>query len=729
MSSFSLRKYLLLCMIGIVLPGYSLELDSLKNLLNITTNDSIYVDILNKLSKVYRWNEPIVAMDYAVKAEKLSQPIQYREGIALAYHNIGAIYADKNNNELALEYYQKSLKLNETLNNRKGMADVLGNLGLIYRRQRNYERSLEFQNRSLKFYRELNDSIGISNCYGNIGLIFSDQGKYDKALIQYYNGLRMKESLRDKTGMANAYGNIGYIYLKINSLDQAKVNLERSLGLFEEIDNKTGIAEASLYLGDIYQSHKETDKAIKSFRKCFQIYRDKGNPKGMADASIKLGTIFYSIKKDSLALFEFQRSLDLYQKANDPEGITNAKISLSRYLIDQEIFDQAGQKLNEALWVAQKEHFFQQEYEILGLLAIVHMSWNDYQAAALYLSKSKALADTIYNRKLDKEVTQLQMQYDFDKKMTEKEFDEKAKKIQHDLQIKRVNHIRNISLAALLGITILSIFLFRKSKIIKEKNKILQQQQVQIIEQMEELQEQKKQLEKANQTKDKFLSIIGHDLRNPFNAISTFVSLVTEHPEMMQPEVIQRYLLLIKDAGANAQSLLENLLEWAMRQSDELKINPEKVALNYILRGNALLIREMAFQKNISVYEELDKNPQVLIDKNMINTVIRNLLSNALKFTPTGGSITIKSEIVNQQVIISVIDTGIGITPDQQAILFEPGISKKGQGGSGSSGLGLILCKDFLSLHGKELRVESKVNIGTKFWFYLDLVKEEPFRS
>jgi signal transduction histidine kinase/Tfp pilus assembly protein PilF len=722
MANFPTAKYLLLCMIGNSIQSFAIETDSLKTLLSQTTNDSVYVDILNKLSKSYRWNEPLTAMDYAVKAEKLSEPIHYREGIALAYHNIGAIYADKSNNELALEYYQKSLKINELLNDHKAMADVLGNLGLIFRRQRNYERSLEFQNRSLKLYREMNDSIGISNCYGNIGLIYTDQGKFDKALIQYYNGLRMKESLRDKMGMANAYGNIGYIYLKINSIDQAKVNMERSLGLFEEIDNKTGIAEACLYLGDIYQLQKETDKAIKTFRKCFQIYRDKGNPKGMADASLKLGTIYYSIKLDTLALFEFQRSLDLYMKANEVEGIIDSKIWLSRYLIDQEIFDQAGQKLNDALRVAQKEHFYQQEYEILGLLAIVHMHWEDYQAAAQYLSKSKALADTIYNRKLDKEVTQLQMQYDFDKKMAEKEFEEKTQKIQNDLQIKRVNTIRNISLSAVLGISILIIFIVRKSRVIREKNKILQQQQVQIIEQMEELQNQKKQLEKANQTKDKFLSIIGHDLRNPFNAISSFVSLVTEHPEMMQPDIIQKYLQLIKDAGNNAHSLLENLLEWAMSQSGDLVLNTEKVSLNYILRGNALLIREMAIQKNISVIEELDDNPQVLIDKNMINTVIRNLLSNALKFTPNGGSIKIKSLIENHQIKISIIDTGIGIAPDQRATLFEPGLSKKGYGGVGSTGLGLILCKDFLSLHGKELRVESEVNIGTTFWFYLDLI-------
>jgi signal transduction histidine kinase/Tfp pilus assembly protein PilF len=701
--------------------GFSTNIDSLQMLLNKTTNDSVYVDILNQLSKACRWSEPVVAMDYAVKAEKISQPIHYREGVALAYHNIAAIYADKNNNELALEYYQKSLKINETLKNRKGTADVLGNLGLIYRRQRNYEQSLELQNRSLKIYHEIKDSIGISNTYGNIGLIYSDQGKYDKALVQYYNGLRMKESLNDKQGMANAYGNIGYIYLKIGNIDQAKVNLERSLGLFEEIDHKTGIAEALLYLGDIYNQQKDIDKAIKSFRRCFQICRDKGDPKGMADASIKLGSIYYNLKKDSLALFEFQRSLDLYQKANDKEGITNAKIDLGRYLIDQQQFTEAAQKLNEALYMAQKEHLSQQEYDVLGLLAIVHMSFSDYQTAAMYLSKSKVLADTIYNRKLVQEVTQLQMQFDFDSKIAEKEFEEKSRKIQQDLQMKRIKHVRNILLAGLVGFAVLAFIILRKSKRIKQQNNLLQQQQVQIIEQMEELQEQKLQLEKANQTKDKFLSIIGHDLRNPFNAISSFVSLATEHPEMMQPEVLHRYLLLIKDAGASAQSLLENLLEWAMNQSGDLKLNFENVSLNYILRGNALLIREMAYQKNISVYEDLEGNPLVSIDKNMINTVIRNLMSNALKFTPTGGSLTIKTQIENHQVKVMVTDTGIGINPEQLAVLFEPGISKKGAGGTASTGLGLILCKDFLAMHKKELRVESRVNEGTTFWFYLDL--------
>jgi two-component system sensor histidine kinase/response regulator len=210
-------------------------------------------------------------------------------------------------------------------------------------------------------------------------------------------------------------------------------------------------------------------------------------------------------------------------------------------------------------------------------------------------------------------------------------------------------------------------------------------------------------------------------LRNPFNAINGFVAKVMEHPQQTEEGTMEKYLQLIKDAGSSAQSLLENLLEWAKNQSGELHAKKEKITLNYILRGNMLLIKEMATQKRITLTEELEGNPLVVIDKNMINAVIRNLLSNALKFTLNGGTIMVNTTIKESEVKVAISDTGIGISPEQLSILFEPNTIKNGVGGIGTSGLGLILCKEFLEKHQQELRVESVVDGGTVFWFYLPL--------
>ncbi|MFA6400685.1 MAG: tetratricopeptide repeat-containing sensor histidine kinase [Salinivirgaceae bacterium] len=699
------------------------DVDSLLTQLTTTTNDTIYVDILNQLSKACRWNQPIEAIDYAVKAEKISQNCNYQQGLALAYHNLGILYADKGSNELALEYYGKSLQIQRIYNNKKALAHLYDNMGLIFRRQLNYDKALSYHNLSLNLKKELNDTLGIAYSYENIGLIYSEQGKYDKALIHYYNSLRLKESVNDKYGMANSYGNIGVIYLKIESTDQAMVNLERALLIFSEIENKTGIAESQLYLSDIYSKKIDYPKAILALEQCITINNEKGNLKGLADAYLKLGNINFMRKKANLAHDYYLKSLDYYQRIKNDLGIVETRLALAKYYFHQQDFETSKMQLDLILRFSTTLNFAPIELEATKLLASIYKLELNYNKTTELLYRVIELTDTLNKLNLDKEVTQVQMQYEFDKKILQKEFDESHTRLEQAQKVKRISLIRNIALSAFIVLLVLSLIIYRKSAKLLVQNKMLEEQQKIISRNIEELTEQKIQLEKANQTKDKFLAIIGHDLRNPFNAINSFVAKVMEHPQRPDEVMMEKYLHLIKDAGANAQSLLENLLEWAKNQNGELQARKEKITLNYILRGNVLLIKEMAEQKKIAIVEDYEENPIVVIDKNMINAVIRNLLSNALKFTPDGGKIIVKTTIKQNDVKVLVSDTGVGIEPDQLSILFEPHTLKKGVGGIATSGLGLLLSKDFLEKHQQELKVESTVDIGTTFWFYLPITE------
>lgn len=697
------------------------SIDSLKTLLSISHNDSNYVDILNKLSKAYRWNNQVLSIDYAVKAEKIAKSNNYAEGLAMAYHNLGAIYADKQNNDMAIEYYGRSLRIQQSLNNQKGMANLYGNLGLIYRRKRNYEKAHELHEKSLRIKRKLNDTIGIAYSYGNIGLVYSDQGKYDKALIQFYNSLRLKESLNDKYGMANSYGNIGVVYLKIGNIDQAQVNLERSLQFFEATNNNSGIAECLLYLGDIYYQQHNNAKAIKTLNRSLSIYKDNGNLKGQADSHIKIGEIQFKIDQIHNASENFLMAHDFYQKINNINGLIDSKLWLARYNYTIDSLNLAKYQLKSALKLSQKHQLNTHKYEILKLLAQVYLKQENYYRASELLLQTNALGDSLNQTRLDKEVTKIQMQHEFDNQIQEREFETRQKQQENRQKIKRISQLGYAFFAGLMIALTLMIIIFRKNRTIRRKNNMLEKQQIKIETQIDELQEQKKELLLANATKDRFLAIIGHDLRNPFNAINGFINMVTDQPGNMDSEMVYKYLKLIKEAGANAQNLLENLLEWALNQSDDLEIKKEKVSLNYILHGNVLLIKEAAQQKNITLEEHLEGEPSVIIDKNMINTVIRNLLSNALKFTSEGGKIELSTKTQNGDVKISIRDTGTGMTSDQLNSLFEPRLIKKGKDGVSSSGLGLILCHDFLRNHHQELHVESTPNIGTTFWFYLPL--------
>ncbi|PXX97000.1 hypothetical protein DF185_18415 [Marinifilum breve] len=228
-------------------------------------------------------------------------------------------------------------------------------------------------------------------------------------------------------------------------------------------------------------------------------------------------------------------------------------------------------------------------------------------------------------------------------------------------------------------------------------------------------------LEEAVKTKDKFFSIIAHDLKNPFNAMLPIVHILKENHIDMKREQLSEMIELIDSSVKQEYNLLKNLLEWSRAQTGAIKLKPESIQLRDLFDSNLLLHRAVAESKNISI--EVDGNPKanVLSDKYMLETVIRNLVSNALKFTETDGSVKIQITEEKNQVICSVQDSGIGISPENQQKLFriDTNYTRLGTKEESGTGLGLILCKEFIEKNGGSITVQSEVAVGSTFTFSL----------
>jgi len=224
-------------------------------------------------------------------------------------------------------------------------------------------------------------------------------------------------------------------------------------------------------------------------------------------------------------------------------------------------------------------------------------------------------------------------------------------------------------------------------------------------------------LQEANLTKDKFLSIIAHDLKNPFNAIIGFSDLLSMSYEDLDDET---KLDLIKDIQHSAKlnyKLLEKLLEWAMSQSDQIPFNPELLNLQPIIEDSISFASYQANQKKIKIQSSNESGLQIYADDNMLTSLLRNLISNAIKFTPEHGEITIKTEEDNQQIKISIKDNGIGMSPENVVKLFriDTKIQTTGTMDEKGTGLGLLICKEFVDKHQGKIWVESELNKGSNF--------------
>jgi two-component system sensor histidine kinase/response regulator len=226
-----------------------------------------------------------------------------------------------------------------------------------------------------------------------------------------------------------------------------------------------------------------------------------------------------------------------------------------------------------------------------------------------------------------------------------------------------------------------------------------------------------KELKELNATKDKFFSIIAHDLKNPFNTLLGFSELLATNINSYKRNKIEEFINIIFQTSKNTFLLLENLLEWSRSQTGGLELTPSIIDIYELVDENIDLVYNNASNKKLELINNIPRNAKVFADPNMILTVIRNLLSNAIKYSKPGGKIEISSKIKNSYIEITVSDSGIGIKPNNLKKLFriDENFTTKGTADETGTGLGLILCKEFVQKNGGEIWVESKYGEGSKF--------------
>lgn len=241
----------------------------------------------------------------------------------------------------------------------------------------------------------------------------------------------------------------------------------------------------------------------------------------------------------------------------------------------------------------------------------------------------------------------------------------------------------------------------------------------------DEIKLKNEELQKVNAEKDKFFSIIAHDLRGPFSGFLGLTQMMAEELPSLTMAQVQDLAISMKSSATNLFSLLENLLHWARMQQGLIPFNPEVVQIHKIAAESIAIMVESAKNKGIDITYNIPENIQVFADINMLQTIIRNLVSNAVKFTHKGGQISLSAKAnTDKSIEISIKDSGIGMSPSLVGNLFllNAQINRKGTEGEPSSGLGLLLCKEFVEKHGGKIWVKSEVGKGSTFHFSIPIL-------
>jgi len=255
----------------------------------------------------------------------------------------------------------------------------------------------------------------------------------------------------------------------------------------------------------------------------------------------------------------------------------------------------------------------------------------------------------------------------------------------------------------------------------RDKEERLEEQGMELVALAEDAAGVRDQLDTLNKQKDRFFSIIAHDLKSPFNALLGFSSILSTRSDSLSREQVTEYSDLVHRAAGQAFQLLEDLLDWSCLQMGKVEFDPQPVDMDKAVEACLFLFGPVAQGKDLTLKAEHENGLTASADRQMLDTILRNLINNAIKFTPAGGEITLTLNKNGDRIDVAVTDNGVGIPPEkiEQLFLIEEKTSTKGTGGEVGTGLGLHLCKELVKIHGGEISIESTVGQGSTFGFSL----------
>jgi signal transduction histidine kinase len=648
----------------------------------------------------------------------------------------------------ALEYANEALKIAEKLNRQSKIADALSYIGVIYWQMGNFNMALVYHLEANSIYTEIHDQIGIARSNTNLGIIFSNQSYYDRALDFYFKALMLYEENDDQGGMAVVLNNIGMVYEYQKDYELAERYHLQSLEIKQNTNDVKGMAFSYNNLGLVYQGQGELELAQDYFLRALKIRTELNDKREIAGTYGNLGNLFFLLKDHSQSEQYLLRSLELFNEVEDKSGLAKTYSSLGRLYKQWGDLDKSVSYFKQSMDISKNighNRLVTENY--LNLAEVMHII-GDYRSAYSYQHEYILMRDSIYSEESRRKMYELQFMYDREQKESELQLLRKNEQIsmlssQHD------KLLRNFLIVGVIMILVSLFLLYNRFLILRNSNILLEKQKgeisesnAQLVELNHSLMEQKKMYEELNHklnlsnqklkesernlmeinaTKDKFFSIISHDLRNPFASIVSFSRILKRDILNMKKDELRELALELDKSVLKIDNLLENLLQWSRTQTGKIKYRPEYIALHEIIKENVNLVQNNARDKKIKLVDTVDDDLAVWADRNMTDTVIRNLLSNALKYTEQGGEIILSSYIKDHKVYISIKDNGVGIPEESKRKIFQTDSlhSTYGTMDEKGSGLGLLLCKEFVEKQGGEIFFESELGKGSVFTFSL----------
>lgn len=683
-----MKQLIILAAFFSALIGYTQtnEIDSL--ILNIAyqKQDSTKVETsLYLIQALYDANESQKALTFIIETERLAKSLNYTKGLAEVNYYKAKIYSDKNDYYNAIDHYSRAKQLFQQTNNVLGIAKVNNRLGLIEISRGNYAAGLEHSLSAIKIFEEKNLQKDLSSAYNNLADAYFNTQQVDKALEFNFKALKIREQLRDSSGMKTSNKNIAMLYSMRKEHRKAIEYYETVLSLLNPEKDKALRGEILPRIGDQYLKFKEYDKASKYLVEGLAYNRLNKNNEGILQALNSIGNLNLQQNKTKLAESQILEAHTLAKNSTDKrEVLKNLKLLVS--------LDSTRNKFQSAFQWQRQYYSLKEELEKQNQPKIPVNT--DAIKQDISENNNGAIDSTII----------------YEKNSASEE------------ELKKLKTISYILIAAFIIVSTILLLIYLKRKNTDKYTAELEAKNEQIQLQHDAILEQTKNLEDINKAKDRLFSIVSHDLKDSISSIKGFLDLLKE--DSISREEFNELIPELSENANNASLLLYNLLNWSKSQMQNLEPNPELFNIQEVFQTKMRLVEPKIEQKRIVLIDESQRD-FIYADKSMIEIVVQNLITNAVKFSRVGDIITISNKDYKGKSLICVEDTGVGISKENIEKLFKGNnFTTVGTKNEKGTGLGLTICKELVELNNGRIWVESTQNVGSKFYVELPKAKE-----
>lgn len=594
-------------------------------------------------------------------------------------------------------------------------VDILNKISFYYW-NKSPKKGIEHGEKAQKLSTEIEYRIGEARALLYIGVNYWAKGVFDTALTSTYNALKIFEEEGNKKGIKSSINNIGIIYNATYNYEKAIEFFIKAKQLSIELNEIKGQINNNNNIGVAYTHLKKHEKALDFFYQNIELSKHNKVEDIISSSYSNIGVCFMELNRPMEAIPYLEKAYALELNISNKHQAAQSANQLGLVYLNLKNKNRAIVYFNEAEKLAIESQALEPLRSIQENLADYYIATNNFRKAIDYKDKFIVTNDSLYNERSSQQISKMRTQFEYETKEKEIELLRKVTKI-NELEIEKQTNLKNSFIGIALLVLIIALIMINRFIIKKKANLALFEKNEIIDQQKEELLTINEKLKLYNVTKDKFLTIIAHDLKGPLNTILSYSHILTDEYDSCDDSEKLKFLTYINKSSQSAYRLLENLLIWAQTQTEGIRIIKKATNLKDLVETSIAPYQLNASKKNIDIVMNIPSETNLFIDKNTAITFIGNIVNNAIKFTPHGGNVFIEVHDIDNTINLTIIDTGIGISPEIKEKLFhiDESISTEGTNNEKGSGLGLILCKEFIEKNDGKIRVESEVGKGSKF--------------